>query len=67
MKAIVCTKYGSPNVLQLREVRKTIPKSNEVLIRIHAATATTASVIGRTRKPAFVRLFFSLSKPRKAI
>lgn len=67
MKAIVCTKYGSPGVLQLQEVEKPVPKNDEVLIKVHAATATTASVIGRTGKPHFARLFFGLTKPRKAI
>ncbi|MGB1252574.1 MAG: NAD(P)-dependent alcohol dehydrogenase [Candidatus Promineifilaceae bacterium] len=67
MKAMVCTKYGSPDVLQLQEVEKPVPLSDEVLIKIHATTATTASVIGRTGKPHFVRLFFGLTKPRKAI
>ena len=67
MKAMICTKYGSPDVLQLQEVEKPVPASNEVLIKVHAATATAASAIGRTGKPYFVRLFFGFSKPRKAI
>ncbi len=67
MKAMVCTKYGPPDVLELQEVEKPLPAENEVLIKVHAATATAASVIGRVGKPYFVRLFFGFTKPRKAI
>lgn len=53
MKAIVCTKAGPPDVLQLREVEKPMPRENEVLVRVHAATATIGDVILRKLHPMF--------------
>lgn len=67
MKAIVAKGYGSPEVLQLKEVNKPVPKSNEVLVKIITASATTADAMMRTGKPFITRLFIGLLKPTKEI
>jgi len=67
MKAIVCTKYGSPDVLQLKEVEKPTPKDNEVLVKVHAASVNDWDW-GLLRGTPFVnRLMFGLLKPRTGI
>ena len=56
MKAIVCSKYGSPDVLQLQEVAKPAPQDDEVLIRIHAASVNARDWRMMRAKPFFIRL-----------
>jgi len=72
MKAIVCPKYGAPDVLQIREVDMPLPKPNEVRVKVHATTVTT----GDCRVRAFnsplsfwipMRLFLGIRRPRQPI
>ncbi|MNP00435.1 Quinone oxidoreductase 1 [compost metagenome] len=72
MKAMVCTKYGSPDVLQLQEVGKSIPKANEVLVKVHATTVTAGDLRVRAfNSPVLLwipmRLVLGITKPRKPI
>jgi NADPH:quinone reductase-like Zn-dependent oxidoreductase len=55
MKALVCTKYGSPDVLQLQEVEKPTPKDDEVLIKIHASSINSRDWRMMRANPFFIR------------
>jgi NADPH:quinone reductase-like Zn-dependent oxidoreductase len=72
MKAIVCTKYGPPEVLQHNEVEKPTLKDNEVLIKIHAAAVTVSDCIVRSGKVNILlwipmRIFIGFRRPRKPV
>ncbi|ESA33808.1 nadph:quinone reductase [Leptolyngbya sp. Heron Island J] len=63
MKAIVYTKYGSPDVLQLKEVQKPTPKDDEVLVKIHAAAANPLDWHFMRASPFIIRSISGLLKP----
>ena len=70
MKAIIWTKYGPPDVLQLQEVEKPTPKNNEVCIKIHATTVTAGDCEMRGMKVAkmfryLMRIYIGLRKPKR--
>ena len=72
MNAILCTKYGPPQVLKIKEVDKPEPKDNEVLIKVHAAAVTISDCIVRSGKvnPWLwlpMRLFVGFGKPRRSV
>ena len=72
MKAIECTKYGPPEVLQIKEVKKPTPRHNEVCIKIYATAVTASDIFIRGSQLPIqfwipMRLFIGLTKPRKSI
>ncbi len=78
MKAIVCTKYGPPEVLELTEVEKPVPRANEVLIRIYATTVHVGDTKIRSLKPGMgpikdlifrplMRIILGFRGPRRSI
>lgn len=64
MKAIVYTKYGPPDVLQLKEVEKPKPKDNEVLLRVYATTVTATECTFRRGNPFISRLYTGFIRPK---
>jgi NADPH:quinone reductase-like Zn-dependent oxidoreductase len=66
MKAAVITRYGSPDVVKIREVPKPTPEAGEVLIRVHATTVNRTDC-GELRPYFIGRFFFGLRRPRRTI
>jgi len=66
-KAITYTKYGPPEVLQLKEVEKPVPKDNEVLVKVYAASANPVDWHMIRGEPVFARLVFGPFKPKRVI
>lgn len=67
MKAVFVTRYGGPEVLEVKDAARPQPKENELLIKIHASGLSTASAMMRTGTPRFARLFLGLKRPKRPI
>ncbi|MBL7994637.1 NAD(P)-dependent alcohol dehydrogenase [bacterium] len=67
MKAIVCEKYGPPEVLQFKEVENPVPNNKELLIKVFTVFVGIEDTMQRKGKPYFVRVFVGLTKPKKPI
>ncbi len=67
MKAIVYEKYGSPDVLELKDTEKPLPKKDEVLVKIHAASVNSWDWDMLIGKPYIYRLMFGMFKPKHRI
>ena len=67
MKAAVRSKYGSSEVLSIKEIDKPAPKDNEVLIKVYAASVSRTDNHVLTGKPFFMRLFTGLFKPKLSV
>lgn len=67
MKAAVYTSYGPPDVLQLKQVEKPVPKQDEILVQVHAASVNRTDCATVQAKPFFMRLVTGLFGPRKQV
>ncbi len=67
MKAIILTQYGSPDVLQLKEVEKPVPKDGELLIKIQAASVNIVDLFSLTRTAYISRMLTGLLRPKREV
>jgi len=67
MKAVICDRYGPPDVLRIADVERPVPGPDEVLIRIRATTVNRSDCHYRLGTPPFARLFTGLIRPRHRI
>ena len=67
MKAVVQTRYGSPEVLELGEIEQPVAKDDEVLVRVYAATVNRTDCANLRARPFFMRFVLGLVRPKKRV
>jgi NADPH:quinone reductase-like Zn-dependent oxidoreductase len=67
MRAVICDRYGPPDILRIEEVERPVPADDEVLVTIHASTVNRSDAHNRAGKPFFSRFFHGLRRPKRRI
>jgi NADPH:quinone reductase-like Zn-dependent oxidoreductase len=67
MKAAVYRSYGSPDVVSVVDARRPVPRDDQILVRIHAATVGAADSAARQGSPSYARMFFGLRRPKRPV
>lgn len=67
MKAVVCPRYGPPDVLEIREIPRPQPKAHELLVKVHATTVTRTDCGILRADPFFLRFFMGFRRPKTSI
>ena len=67
MRAVVCDRYGPPEVLRLEDVERPVPDHDQVLVRVRATTVNRSDCGARRAKPFFTRVFHGLRRPKRPI
>jgi len=67
MKAAVVSQYGSPEVMEIKEIAQPQPKDDQILLKIHATSVTSGDARMRRADPPIIRLIFGFKRPRKSV
>ena len=67
IKAVIHSKYGPPEYLVIKEIEKPVPKDNEILVKVHAATVNRTDCAMLRAKPFIMRFFTGLTRPKNLI